>query len=254
MSSRDEDNPDAEPHERGFSARSSASDASALNLHDSALHAPAPCDPSALRSAKGLESVVGAEIIPRLMVLHRELARHGGLGDTADPSNAAPATGPGPSLDVEHFARLTLHSDADPAFTYIDTLLANGISVDDFMMNLLAPTARLLGQWWEDDDVDFVDVTIGTTRLQQAIHRFVPHSTPISHPQQKRILLAPAPDEQHCFGLTILSEVMRARDWHVAGGNAVTQGEVEDLVARESWDIVGFSLANMRLTDALREA
>jgi hypothetical protein len=36
-------------------------------------------------------------------------------------------------------------------------------------IDLLAPSARRLGQHWEDDDCDFVDVTMGLWRLQEVM-------------------------------------------------------------------------------------
>ena len=38
------------------------------------------------------------------------------------------------------------------------------------MVDLLAPAARLLGEYWEDDRCDFVDVTMGLWRLQEVVH------------------------------------------------------------------------------------
>ena len=61
-------------------------------------------------------------------------------------------------------------------------LLDDGIPLEALLLDLFAPVARRLGTMWEADQIDFVDVTIGTSRLQQILHHFTlpMEKTPVS--------------------------------------------------------------------------
>ncbi|MEM9355265.1 MAG: cobalamin B12-binding domain-containing protein [Pseudomonadota bacterium] len=194
-----------------------------------------------------LTTVINGEIIPRLFVLNNQQ-------QLADRTNAEP----GPRLEdyIVEYARIILKDESNQAFTFVEQLHADGHQLDRIMMDLLAPTARQLGVWWEEDRIDFVDVTIGTSRLKQVLHHFRPSriARTYAEPNPKRILLLPTPEETHTFGLLVIAEIFRNSGWEVGGGHAMIEDEINQLLSEESWDIVGFSLANARLMDKLANA
>ena len=49
-----------------------------------------------------------------------------------------------------------------------------GASVETLYLDLLAPTARHLGDLWDADVCDFTEVTVGLGRLQQVLHELSP--------------------------------------------------------------------------------
>jgi methanogenic corrinoid protein MtbC1 len=193
-----------------------------------------------------LTSVINGEIIPRLFLLNKSVEDNEELAKEL------------PRLDVyvAEYAKIILQDDSNGAFTFVERLHADGHQLDEIMIDLLAPTARQLGVWWEEDKIDFVDVTIGTSRLKQILHHYRPSRAglvrqPTNAP---RILLLPTPEETHTFGLLVIAEVFRNNGWEVGGGHALGADEVAQLLAEEHWDIVGFSLANERLMDKLSNA
>lgn len=191
-----------------------------------------------------LAAVINGEIIPRLFVLNNE-----------NVENAGQTSHSHVRLEdlVPHYAQLVLEGEGDRAFTFIAQLHADGFQLDKIMVDLLAPTARQLGVWWEEDKIDFVDVTIGTSRLKQVLHRYRPSSAGRLYESSSspRILLLPTPHETHTFGLLVIGEMFRQRGWEVGGGHALEDHEVSELLSEQHWDIVGFSLANVRLMDTL---
>ena len=48
------------------------------------------------------------------------------------------------------------------------------MEMDQLFLDLLAPTARLLGEWWASDRCDFATVTLGTMQLRRMQHDLAP--------------------------------------------------------------------------------
>lgn len=183
-----------------------------------------------------LARTIEQEIIPRLMLAHR----------TATEPLARP-TGPSQSVsrdDIKQFAKLVLSHEEDVAFASIAGLRARGIAIDTIFVDLLAPTARYLGELWDDDLCNFTDVTVGLGRLQRVLRELSPAlGRSVEHPSQgRRVLLLPSPGEQHTFGLVMVAEFFRKAGWDVTGGAWADDVDAASLVTNEWFDVIGFSL------------
>lgn len=193
------------------------------------------------RLVRALES----EVIPRLLRAHRGQAAATPKSDQAD---VAPT-----EAEVRAFAQLVLARDDRPASEMIDSLRRRGASVEALFLHLLAPAARHLGILWEQDLCDFTEVTVGVGRMQQLMRELSPaFGTEVEHPPHGlRVLLAPAPGEQHTFGLSMVAEFFRRAGWEVVGGMAEADADPVDMV-RDMWfDVVGLSVGNEARLDWL---
>lgn len=217
------------------------------------------CDDTWLRPARipleadhasTLFRTVEAEIIPRLMLLHRQFVDAGEVRGTA----STPAA---PLLGAEHvatFTELILRGER-PAMAYLQGLAGRGVSLDGLCLSLLAPAARRLGDLWTDDLCDFTEVTIALGRLQGVLHSL---SSGMSEPRTtdcvgRRALFAPVPGEQHTFGLSMVCDFFRTSGWDV-WGDAPTRAEaVVELVRVQSFDLVGFAIGSDRSIEVLTE-
>ena len=184
-----------------------------------------------------LARAIQHEIIPRLMLAHRSPKECAVSLPFAYGKISAP--------EVEAFARLVLSPSEALALDCIEAIRMRGTSIESVYMELLAPAARVLGQFWEEDLCDFSEVTIGLGKLQQLLHRL---SADLNRPDERasnglRILLLPAPGEQHTFGLSMVAEFFRRDGWDVSGGPSEDQADCINLTRKEHFDIVGFSLA-----------
>ena len=162
-----------------------------------------------------LARTIEEEIIPRLMLAHRTATE-----PMLRPSGRAYAiTGD----DVRHFAKLVLSHEEDLGFATIQSLRSRQVSVEKIYLDLLAPTARYLGELWDEDLCNFTDVTVGLGRLQRVL-RVLRELSPalgrgMEHPAPgRRVLLLPSPGEQHTFGLVMAAEFFRSAGWDVSGG------------------------------------
>jgi methanogenic corrinoid protein MtbC1 len=158
-----------------------------------------------------------------------------------------------PAEMVETFTHLLLSADGGEAVQLAERLAADGVPTEDLMLELLAPSARMMGEMWCGDELGFIEVTLGLSRLQQLMRQFRP---PAARPGAERgaALLLAAPGEQHTFGLRIVEEFLLRDGWSVRLG---LSGRVEDmlhLVAADPYDIVGFSISGERLLPGLRSA
>lgn len=202
------------------------------------------------RRRLALARTIEGEIIPRLMLAHR-LAQADGMVIDEINGEAAEAV-----VSIADFARLAMHRDTSLAAAHVESLRRIGVSLDAIFLELFAPTARHLGKLWEEDLCDFTEVTVGLGTLQSLLRQFSPAFRTDSEPSsgQFRVLLAPAPGEQHTFGLFMVEEFFRSEGWHVTSDPALSESEMARMVRSVSYDIVGFSLSCADLLDRLGSA
>ncbi|HVF94014.1 MAG TPA: cobalamin B12-binding domain-containing protein [Sphingomonas sp.] len=192
---------------------------------------------AAVDNDRSLSTLIESEIIPRLMMAHAI-----DLPEISTPEVTAV------SIDAEEIAALAplaLEIDADALLAHIEAVMARGVSVDMVLVDLLAPTARLLGEYWEDDRCDFVDVTMGLWRLQEVVHEIAARM-----PADRmlavggyRALFASMPGDQHSFGAVVIDEVFRRDGWKT---ERMTDALTLDLVRRvvDDWfDLVGLTVS-----------
>jgi MerR family transcriptional regulator, light-induced transcriptional regulator len=193
-----------------------------------------------------LTRAIEHEIIPRLMLAHPTA---GECLLSEEPYNPQVSV-----ADVQAFAKLVLAPDENVAHACIEAMRSSGISVETIYTDLLAPVARHLGELWEEDLCDFTEVTLGLGRLHQVLRELSPafnQSSTSTSASGLRVLLLPAPGEQHTFGLVMVSEFFRRAGWDVGGGPWEAGADPVMMVKSEWFDVLGFSLGNVTQLDAL---
>ena len=192
-------------------------------------------DPSPLLLARLIEG----EIIPRLLLAHRSdavapvLARVplGTDGDTVAASEAAA------------FVQLVLDLEVHALLAEVEVFLARGVPVETIYLDLLAPAARGLGVMWDNDTCDFVDVTMGLWRLQQVVHELASRMpAPIETSAKRRAFFTVVPGDQHSFGLVMIEEFFRRSGWTTWSASAPTHADLAEMVARQWFELVGFTV------------
>ena len=184
------------------------------------------------RSKADLARMIESEIIPRLMLSHSQPA-------AGSPAPVAGSVGP---RTLDAFARMTVASEAHTLTAYVETLIQGGLSLEEVYVDLLIPTARRLGDDWDEDFISFTDVTIGLSRLQQVV-RTLGHSLPTRDADEnaRSAYFVPAPNDQHAFGLFILEDYFRRAGWRTWLDTAATCEDAARTVAHDWFDIFGLS-------------
>jgi methanogenic corrinoid protein MtbC1 len=203
--------------------RPKAPEVSSLNHQDNA------CKDSLL-------SVIEQQIIPRLLkanaLVHDE-AKAGAEGMLKPHAE-----------DIQHFALSCLSPDADISHGRMQVFRQQGFSTDQLFLDVIAPAARFLGVQWEQDQLDFSQVTLGLLRLHQLSHElgYAYRDGPQEAGARRRIMLASAPGSQHLLGLTIVSEFFRKERWQVVVEISSTVSDLAQALSNEWFDVVGLSV------------
>jgi methanogenic corrinoid protein MtbC1 len=184
------------------------------------------------------------DIIPRLVRAHPN--------DCATRAPNAMAIRPG-AADVESFTQQVMARDDAAIQATLSSLQGLGVSVETLFLDLLAPAARRLGELWEDDRCHFAEVTVGLGRLQQIMRSLnAAFGTDIDPPAGgRRVLLLPAPGDQHTFGLSMVAEFFARAGWEVVGVVDALPVSIQDKVKYEWFDLVGISAGSTARVDAM---
>ena len=188
------------------------------------------------RKTRLLQTIEG-EIIPRLMLVHR----------VADGRRVpCPETGLRPTGDdVAELGRIVMESDTERAVHFVESILQRGVPLESVYLELLAPTARHLGDLWDQDQSDFMQVTIGLWRLQEVLHELGPAFLNEAEPSEpgRRVFLVPVPGDQHTFGAVIVAEFFRRAGWDVWDDPGASKEEIVRIVRSEWFSVVGLSVS-----------
>jgi methanogenic corrinoid protein MtbC1 len=133
-------------------------------------------------------------------------------------------------------------------------VLAEGATVEAVYHDLLAPSARRLGDMWDNDECDFVEVTVALGRMQRLLRDLSQvflaesgHAEPVGN-----ILLTCVPGEQHTLGIIMVGEFLLRDGWRVLVGAPWTESDLLSMVATEWYDVIGFSVGTESRLSVLR--
>ncbi len=188
-----------------------------------------------------LVRTIEAEIVPRLVLTRRVKL------DTAAVNVPQSHLPDGVDLvDVKELVRLLLAHEAVVACAFVETVRQRGATLEMVCLDLLAPAAAELGLLWEEDECDFMQVTLALCRLQQVLRELSAEfrcEEPERQPQ-RRILLALCPGEQHTFGISVVSQFLQRAGWDVWQEYPATKAQILELVRQNWFAVVGLSVGS----------
>ena len=135
--------------------------------------------------------------------------------------------------------------DASQAEQRITDYCAAGIPLEEIYLRLISPSARRLGEMWNEDMCSFVDVTIGLWRMKQIMHDLSPVFQEYSRTSQysPKAMLIPMTGSQHTLGLFMVSEFFRKAGWKVWGELSAQPSEIVTKASNEWFDLIGISVS-----------
>lgn len=182
-----------------------------------------------------VNSLIQDQIIPRLLLAHsHSLPRGRALGVlSADPADAA------------RFASLPLELEADELLDVVEAFIDRGVSVESVFVDLLAASARRLGQHWEEDECDFLDVTMGLWRLQEVMRQVALRYPP--QPQGvdggRSALFSPLPGDEHVLGTLMVEEVFARAGWQTEALISPKRKELLQIIAERHYNLIGLTIS-----------
>lgn len=186
-------------------------------------------------SRDSVNAIIEGEIIPRLLMAYQD-------GDDAGKVRGGRPIAP---EDAAQFAMLPLRLEAASLLQEVDAFIAEGTSVETICLDLLAPAARMLGEMWDRDECDFIDVTMGLWRLQEVMREIAARS-PADLPSlnvPRSALFSPMPGDHHNFGTMMIEEVFSRAGWQSEALVKPDRRELLDRLSQRPFDLVGLTLA-----------
>lgn len=191
--------------------------------------------PGAHAEDEGINAILEGDILPRLLMAHC-------AGHPAAPAEHDRELSPD---IVRRFSELPLKLEATDLLDEVDRFLEAGLGVETLYVDVLAPAARHLGEMWERDECDFVDVTMGLWRLQEVMRDVAARApgglAPAAH--RRSALFAPMPGDDHSFGAQMIDEMFARAGWSSAVLVSAKRRELLDHIARSAIDLVGLTVS-----------
>lgn len=181
----------------------------------------------------GIGAMLATDVIPKLLVAH--------TFDTLKPPVQASAIEPEEAARV---ASLAVDCEAHILLEIVEEMMRRDIGVERVFVELLAPAARHLGQEWEVDRLDFMQVSMGLWRLQEVMRELTArsrHAQPTG-PNRTALFLA-CPGENHSFGAAMVQECFALAGWQADLLLEATNADLLDHVAGSSFDLVGLTVS-----------
>jgi methanogenic corrinoid protein MtbC1 len=143
------------------------------------------------------------------------------------------------------FAEMVLDDNEELALLHFQKLRVAGIADEILLLDLLAPTSIELGRRWEQDLSDFAEVTIGVCRLHRLLRALHPQHNRRLDTQAHggRVALAPAPGEQHSFGLLLVGELLFRAGWYTDVDIDSDSDQLNQTVAQNWYEMAGISVS-----------
>jgi methanogenic corrinoid protein MtbC1 len=190
-----------------------------------------------------IADLVATEITPQLSLLHLEVPR---AGEAVVLRSRAE--------DISIFAQLVLRQDSLGAELQVSDLISSGHSMEQVFLDLFEPTARRLGQMWDNDECDFVDVTRGMGRLQRLLATMVCNSGAPAPIGKRSILMSTIPGEQqHSFGIAIVERLLESWGWQVRCERPGSIDQILDIVENNWIAVVGLSASRTNGQETLAQ-
>ncbi len=155
------------------------------------------------------------------------------------------------SHEMDRFMDALRGFDESAVDNFVSEALGNGLSADQFLVELVGGAAHEVGELWKQDQLNFVEVTLATGRLQRIVRSLgcEIQAGPGLDGEARPVILLTAPVGQaHTLGLLMVAEFFQAASWTVCLGNPFDSTPAADVAANRFLDVVGISLS---LTDGL---
>jgi methanogenic corrinoid protein MtbC1 len=131
-----------------------------------------------------------------------------------------------------------------------------GQSLSDIYLHGITDSAKLIGQLWSADALDFVNVTIALSRLHQIMEELSPEFLAEGNPGSKELslLLMTEPGSQHSLGIFMLSEFFRQAGWRVTLAIPQDMADFKRILLSDWFDAAVLSVSTDRHIDSVSKA
>lgn len=139
----------------------------------------------------------------------------------------------------------------------IEELQRSDLPMHTLAIQLFSPVAAHLGRLWCNDETDFIQVAVASTRLGMIVNHLSQNRSQAIRDRQKarRVLLARTRGAMHTIGVSIVASCFRDMGWDVDGGADL---ELDDSLymrlSNSSYALLGISVGRVDEVDECAEA
>jgi len=150
-------------------------------------------------------------------------------------------------LHIEHVQALCQVSlqGRQQTMALVQDWLSSGVDIEDVYLEGITPAARLVGQWWCDDVVDFASASLAHANLRQLLFELSPLFLKNASSQAKGLscCIVGAFQTQHTMGSFMLSEFFRRSGWQVHLQECDSAEDLQKKMASDWFDLLAISLS-----------
>ena len=174
-----------------------------------------------------LRDVIQTMVVPQL------IARHAPRREVLLPVD----------LRVGELVRQLTSADAQAGRRLIEAFYAETHSLRTLCSHLIEPAARGLGDLWQADECEEMDVTIGLSRLQSAVREASAGKIPAHVLNAPAVLVVPQPGEIHLLGAMLDAESLYQQGWHPQAAFPASNTALEKMVSNTWFDALDLTLS-----------
>jgi methanogenic corrinoid protein MtbC1 len=126
----------------------------------------------------------------------------------------------------------------------------------DIYIHGITKSARLIGELWASDELDFVNINIAFSRLHRALHEFSSEFLAEGRNESNglSLLLMTEPGSHHGMGAFMLSEFFRQAGWRVSLSTPQDITDFKRMFLSDWFDAVVLSISTDRHIDTVSQA
>lgn len=149
---------------------------------------------------------------------------------------------------IEALAAALLSLDDSEATEIVMDAHGEGIPVEMIYTDLLAQTARRLGQWWDDDRIASVEVVIGAGRIYAIMRGLRRLFGPGPFRGDRfRAVFASVPGETHVLGVAMAADLLTLHGWEVDLRAGLDHERLVSEIGDADYPIIGLSASSPRM-------
>lgn len=188
------------------------------------------------------------------------------LARLANPEGVRPRRSKGLTERLDELCEAFLADNNDPRHQEIQRMRQDGIPTSEIIDHVIPAVAALLGQRWADDTLSFVEVTIGSARLQEAVRGLIAHELTKRvrgrHARETaaqdrihtpRVLMVIPRPEDHTLGAFVAADQFRRLGYDVDIAVDQHPKEIAVMLRERHYSMIGITIAGRRTLASSRE-
>lgn len=156
-----------------------------------------------------------------------------------------------PQHVVDKLCYALISSEADEGTQFVENLRDDGASLEAIYLAYLAEAARTLGEWWQEDHVSFVEVSIASSRIY-SIMRSMSYLFVSNKPVTKKsAIFASVPEETHIVGVRMAADLLGQKGWDIELLVGLSHAALLDRISASDCRIIGLSASGLHSASTL---